>query len=259
VGFVIGRIARWIAIWAPELARCATGSRRLATALRHTPLVSQTTTVSEVLAVLSEHASSTRRDEMGPRYGIRTPRALGVAMADMKRIARQYAASHDLAGALWDTQIYEARIVASMVDEPDRVTPGQMDRWCADFDNWAICDTVCFNLFDRAPAAWTRLAPWSAHSEEYTKRAAFALLWSLALHDKAADDALFVSALDLVERAATDDRPTVTKGISMALKAVGKRNPELRAAASVSAARLAALDSRSARSIGRGALRDLGR
>ena len=215
-------------------------------------------TVPEVLAALSGQASMTRRDEMGPRYGIRTPRALGVAMADMKRIARQCDRSHDLAEALWDTQMYEARIVASMIDEPDRVTSGQMDRWCADFDNWAICDTVCFNLFDRAPGAWTRLAPWSADSEEYTKRAAFALLWSLALHDKAADDELFVSALELVEREATDDRPMVAKGISMAIKAVGKRNLELRAAASVSAARLAALESRSARSIGRGALRDLG-
>ena len=194
---------------------------------------------------------------MGPRYGIHTGRALGVAMSDMKRIGARFDRSHELAEELWNTRVYEARIVASMVDEPGRVTPEQMDRWCADFDNWAICDTVCFNLFDRAPDAWTRLEPWSARDEEFVKRAAFALLWSLALHDKAAHDERFVAALELVEREATDDRPLVTKGVRMALKAVGTRNRELRAAAMASAARLADLESRPARSIGRGILREL--
>ena len=195
---------------------------------------------------------------MGPRYGIHTRHALGVAMSDMKRIGGQFDRSHELAEELWNTEVYEARIVASMLDEPERVTPAQMDRWCADFDNWAICDTVCFNLFDRAPDAWTRLEPWSASAEEFVKRAAFALLWSLALHDKTAHDERFVAALDLVEREATDDRPLVTKGIRMALRAVGKRNPELRAAVTASAARLAELESPPARSIGRSTLRDLG-
>jgi 3-methyladenine DNA glycosylase AlkD len=227
--------------------------------LRHASRVRQTSAVEDVLGLLRDHASSERRGEMGSRYGIHTRHALGVAMADMKRVARQFGRSHELAEALWNTEVYEARMVASMVDEPARVTAAQMDRWCDDFDDWAICDTVCFNLFDRAPEAWTRLDPWSARPEEYVKRAAFALLWSLALHDKAADGSRFVAALDLVEREATDGRPLVTKGISMALKAVGKRNPELRAAAMTSAARLADLESRPARSIGRGALRELGR
>ena len=206
---------------------------------------------------MEEHASSERRAEMGPRYGIHADHALGVAMADMKRIGARFDRSHQLAEELWSTQVYEARIVASMLDEPARVTRAQMDRWCADFDNWAICDTVCFNLFDRAPDAWTRLAPWSARPELYVKRAAFALLWSLALHDRTADDERFVAALELAEREATDDRPLVTKGIRMAIKAVGRRSPGLRDAARASAARLADLESRPARSIGRATLREL--
>jgi 3-methyladenine DNA glycosylase AlkD len=194
---------------------------------------------------------------MGPRYGIHTPVAIGVAMRDLKQIAREVGRSHALAESLWGTGVYEARIVASMVDEPLRVTTAQMDRWCADFDNWAICDTVCFNLFDRAPDAWSRLEPWAGRPEEFVKRGAFALLWSLALHDKTADDSRFVAALGLVEREACDERPLVTKAISMALKAVGKRNTDLRVAALESAGRLTCQDGRPARSIGRGALREL--
>jgi 3-methyladenine DNA glycosylase AlkD len=214
--------------------------------------------VADVLARLGERASTLRRDEMGPRYGIHTDHALGVAMGDMKVVAREVGPSHELAEGLWASGVYEARIVAAMVDEPAKVTPGQMDRWCADFDNWAICDTVCFNLFDRSPGAWAMVVPWAGRPETFVKRGAFALLWSLALHDKNATDDKFVSALELAERESSDERRIVTKGISMALKAVGARNPALRDATLEAALRMAERPSGPARSIGRSALRELG-
>jgi 3-methyladenine DNA glycosylase AlkD len=194
---------------------------------------------------------------MGSRVGIHTTNALGVSMAHMKRLAALIDRDHWLAGALWATELYEARIVASMVDEPMRVSSTQMDRWCRDFDNWAICDTVCFNLFDRAPGAWSKVGVWSRQPEQFVKRGAFALLWSLALHDHAAPDDAFVQALGHVEREAVDDRPMVQKSIVMALNAVGRRNLVLRDAASASAHRLAASPEASARRLGRAATKRL--
>ena len=98
-----------------------------------------------------------------------------------------------------------------------------MDSWCADFDNWALCDTVCFSLFDRAPDAWSRLEPWARDDREFVRRASFALLWSLALHDTSAADAQFVAGLALVEQYAADQRPLVTKSMSMSLRAIGRQ------------------------------------
>ena len=155
--------------------------------------------VPDVLGVLRDHASVETLAQMGPRYGIHAEEALGVPMAAMKRIAHDLGRDHPLAAELWVTGIYEARIVAALVDEPALVTVEQMDRWCADFDNWALCDTVCFSLFDQAPDAWPRLEPWARDDREFVRRASFALLWSLALHDTSADDALFVGGLALVE------------------------------------------------------------
>ena len=133
----------------------------------------------------------------------------------------------------------------------------QMDRWCADFDNWALCDTVCFSLFDRAPHAWSRLEPWARDGREFVRRASFALLWSLALHDTSAVDSQFVAGLALVEQYAADQRPLVTKSMSMSLRAIGRRNPALQGAVSATAVRLVEADSRQARGVGRTALRDL--
>jgi hypothetical protein len=116
--------------------------------------------VQAVLAALEILASESTRQGMA-RYGTFTEKAFGVPMAAMQRLAKGLGRDHELAAALWNTGWYEARTVAAFVAEPGRLTPAQMDRWCRDFDNWAICDTVCFHLFDRTPHAFGRIAPWS--------------------------------------------------------------------------------------------------
>lgn len=134
-----------------------------------------------------------------------------------------------------------------------------MDRWCRDFDNWAVVDTVCFHLFDRTPHAYRKVEQWSRRRGEFAKRAAFALLACLAVHDKGAEDERFLRLLPLIERAATDDRNFVKKGVSWALRAIGKRNAELRAAATELATRLANASEPTPRWLGKTALRDLER
>jgi 3-methyladenine DNA glycosylase AlkD len=132
-----------------------------------------------------------------------------------------------------------------------------MDRWCRDFDNWGICDTACFHLFDRTPHAWGKVAQWSDRRDEFVKRAAFALLASLTAHDKQAGDEAFVRGLALIERAVTDDRNFVKKGVNWALRCIGKRNRELNPAAVAVARRLSTSDSPAARWVGNDALREL--
>ncbi len=148
------------------------------------------------VASLKRFGTKSVRDGMA-RYGIPSDKAFGVPMNRIQKLARSLGKDHDLAVALWNTGWYEARLLAAYVDEPERVTPAQMDRWCGDFDNWAVPDTVCFVLFDRTPHAFARIAKWSRRKDEFGKRAAFALLASVALHDKDADDDAFLRCLPL--------------------------------------------------------------
>lgn len=205
---------------------------------------------------LKGHATKATLDGMA-RYAIPSEHALGVAMRDIQALAKLLGKNHDLALDLWATGIYEARLLTSYVDDPALVTSTQMDQWCRDFDNWGVCDTVCFALFDRTPHAWDKVAQWAREDQEFVKRAAFALLWGLTVHDKKATDESFLNGLALVERAAGDERNFIKKAVSMALRATGKRNPDLRAAAVVVAERLCASSSASARWIGKEALREL--
>ncbi|HET8932759.1 MAG TPA: DNA alkylation repair protein, partial [Polyangiales bacterium] len=146
---------------------------------------------------------------------------------------------------------------ASYLGDPAQLTAKQMDAWAGDFDSWAICDTVCFHLFDRTALAWPRVHAWASARAELKKRAAFALLWGLTVHDKSADDAQFLKCLPLIERAAEDERDYVKKGVDMALRALGKRNPQLGAAVVELARRMSESDSASQAGIGRSALREL--
>lgn len=212
--------------------------------------------VDAVLRELKRHATKQFRADLSERYGIVTrDETFGTRMAKIKAIAKPLGKDHDFAEQLWRTGVYEARLLASMVDDPERVTPTQMNRWAKDFDNWAVVDTLCFNLLDRTPHAFEQIPKWARAKDEFIKRAAFALLACTALHGRG-DDAEFLAALPLVERAATDDRNFVKKGVSWALRAIGgKRSPELRAAARKLANELATSENATARWIGKDALR----
>ena len=211
--------------------------------------------VKEALAALESLGTEHDRANLA-RFGIIAPKAYGVSMAKIQALAKQIGRNHDLAIALWDTGWYEARLLTSFVDEPARVTSGQMDRWCRDFDNWGVVDTLCFKLFDRTPHAWAKVTQWADKRGEFQKRAAFALLASLAGHDKKSGDAPFLDGLRLIERAADDNRNFVKKGVNWALRRIATRNPALRAAAHETATRLASLPEPSARWIGKDALRE---
>ncbi|MBM3740832.1 MAG: DNA alkylation repair protein [Acidobacteria bacterium] len=206
---------------------------------------------------LKDHATQATLDGMA-RFAIPSDHALGVTMKDIKILAKQLGRNHDLATALWDTGVYEARMLASLAGDPARLTAAQMERWCRQFDNWAICDTMCFNLFDRTPHAWDLAAKWSSSKSEFVKRTAFALLWSLSRHDKQAGNDKFIQGLALIEREATDGRNFVKKAVNMALRAIGKRNPALKAAAIETARRPAASSNSTARWVGSDALKELG-
>jgi 3-methyladenine DNA glycosylase AlkD len=213
--------------------------------------------VQAVLASLKRLSEKRVLEDMSKRYGIYTSKAFGVSMSNIQKVAKPLGRNHELAAALWETGWYEARMLTSFVDDPALVTSSQMDAWVRDFDNWGICDTLCFNLFDRTPHAWRRVTQWSNQEAEFVKRAAFALLWSLTVHDKLATDEQFRQGLILVLRAASDERHFVKKAVNMALRAIGKRNPTLNGAAVIVARRLAESPEPAARWVGKDALREL--
>jgi 3-methyladenine DNA glycosylase AlkD/uncharacterized protein YdhG (YjbR/CyaY superfamily) len=212
--------------------------------------------VASVLRALQRHASKAYRAEMSARYGIVTRAPVyGTPVAQLRRIAKTVGVDHELAEALWRTGIHDARMLATLLSDPEQVTAAQMERWAKDFDNWALVDTACFTLFDRTPHAFEQIEKWAGAKDEFVKRAAFALLASCALHGFGSEKD-HQRGLRWIEREANDPRNFVKKGVSWALRAIGgKKSPKLRAAARTLAARLSESEDPTRRWVGKDALR----
>lgn len=191
------------------------------------------------------------------RFAIVGEGRLGLSVPQMRALGRQWGRDHALALALWDTAIPDAQIVASLLADPAALTVAQMNAWTRDMQAWDVCDQTCLNAFRRSPLAWARIPVWAGSPHEFVKRAAFALLAVLAVHDKRRPDADFIALLPLIEAAADDERNFVKKAVNWALRQIGKRSAALRAEAIACAERLRARPGRSARWIAADALREL--
>lgn len=210
----------------------------------------------DVVRTLERMGDRSRLEGMA-RFGIDTERALGVTVTELRRFARDLGHDHELAAALWASGVHEARLLASLVDEPASVSEAQMEAWVAELDSWDVCDGVCGNLFDRTPFALDKAVEWSRREPEFEKRAAFALMASAAVHRKDLPDAAFASLLPLIRAQATDERNYVKKAVSWALRQIGKRSSGLNPRAIRTAEQIERIDSRAARWVARDALREL--
>ena len=215
--------------------------------------------MASVEYVLERLKSKARPDQLEgmAKYGMTVEQRLGISIPDLRKLAKELGKDHDLALELWKTGISEARILAVMIDDPKKLTEGQMEDWVKDINSWDVCDQVCMNLFEKTPLAWQKIIDWSEREEEFVKRAAFALIACLAWHDKKAKDEEFVKLFPLMMRGATDERNFVKKAVNWALRNIGKRNLNLNKAAINTAKEIQRLDSKAARWIASDTIREL--
>lgn len=191
------------------------------------------------------------------RFGIISKKAFGISAPDLRLLAQEIGTDQQLSLQLWKSGYFEARVIASLIGDPSKVTEEQMDRWVEDFDSWAVCDTCCGNLFDKTPFAYRKALEWSKRNEEYVKRAGYVLMAELAVHDKRANDEGFVRFFPAIKRGATDERNFVKKAVNWVLRQIGKRSMELHPLAVKTAEDIRRMDSSSAKWIASDALREL--
>jgi 3-methyladenine DNA glycosylase AlkD len=211
---------------------------------------------NEILKKL-ESLSNPKAVEGMARFGINPNNTYGVSIPNLRTIAKEIGKNHLLAQELWSSGVHEARIMATLIDEPTMVTEAQMERWVNDFDSWDVCDQCCSNLFDKTSFAYQKAIEWSKRNEEFVKRAGFVLMATLAVHDKKAKDEAFMNFLPIIKRESVDDRNFVKKAVNWALRQIGKRNVALNKAAIEAAKEIQKIDSKSAKWIASNAISEL--
>lgn len=213
-------------------------------------------TIAEIIDRLKSLANTDNVAGMA-RYGINTENTLGVSMPVLRKMGKETGKNHELAQQLWDSGIHEARILASLVDDPKQVTADQLERWVLDLDSWDVCDQLCSNLIEKTLFAYAKAGEWSLREEEFVKRAGFVLMARMAVSDKKAPDEVFEPFLNRIHEEAEDDRNMVKKAVNWALRHIGKRNLDLNKKAIVTAEKIKQIDSKAAHWIANDAIREL--
>lgn len=190
------------------------------------------------------------------RYGINTKDTLGIQIFKLRYLAKKIGKNHKLALKLYDSGIHEAKILASMIEEPDKVTEKQMENWALKFDSWDVCDLVC-HLFEKTPFQDKKILEWTKRQEEWVKRSGFNLITYKSVHNKKAPDDVFIKYLSIIKRESTDERNYVKKAVSWALRAIGKRNRRLRIEALKTAEEIQKINNKTTRWIANDAIREL--
>jgi 3-methyladenine DNA glycosylase AlkD len=202
------------------------------------------------------------------RFGISANNTLGISIPILRKLAKEIntiytlqeyslQGRHRLTLQLWNSGIHEARILASMIDDPKEVTEKQMDKWASEFDSWDVCDQVCMNLFGNTNFAWEKPFEWAKDEREFVRRAAFALIAVLAVHDKTTSNSEFEKFFPLIKKYSIDDRNFVKKAVNWALRQIGKKNANLKKSAIKTAREVEKLDNKAAKWIAKDAIREL--
>ncbi len=213
-------------------------------------------TSKEIIIQLKKHSNPKDKQGMA-RFGINPEYAIGVRVPVLRNLAKKTGKDHKLALELWKTKIHEARMLAGMIDEPEKVTNKQLEEWVKEFNSWDLCDQCCANLFDKLPIAWKKAIGWAKKDEEFIRRAGFALMACLAWHNKDAKDKDFLKFFPSIKKYAMDERNFVKKAVNWALRQIGKRNFNLNKKAINLAKEIKEIDSKSARWIANDAIREL--
>lgn len=211
-------------------------------------------TVDAIIKELEQLANPEKVIFKQKKFGVISENALGIYHKDLKEIAKRIGKNNALAEALFDTNIYEARLLCSKLFKPKDLTEDLMEKWVVTFENWEICDSFSMGVFAKSALAIPKILEWSTRSREFEKRASFATIAAYCMADKKADNAVFEQFFPLIHQAADDDRIYVKKAVNWALRNIGKRNIDLNKRAIEEAHKIEALAHKSAKWIARDAL-----
>ncbi len=214
-------------------------------------------TVAQILDILKQKADPEKILFKEKKFGVISNNALGVYHKDLKEIANQIPKNDEIAIALFETHIYEARLLCSKIFNPDNLTESLMDEWTSTFENWEICDSFCMGLFAKSSFAVPKAIEWTKRTREFEKRAGFTTIAAYCMADKIAPNNKFEQFFPIIMKACTDERIYVKKAVNWALRNIGKRNIDLKIKAISLAEEMLNMENKTAKWIANNALTEL--
>lgn len=216
-------------------------------------------TTTQIITQLKKQADPEKVKLKERKFGVISTNALGIYHKDLKELAKKLPKDDQLAIQLFDTGIYEARLLCSKLFNPAHLTEQLMEKWVSTFENWEICDSFCMGLFARSQFAIPKAIEWTTRENEFEKRAGFTIIAAFCIADKKAPNDVFRQFFPIIKRESSDNRIYIKKAVNWALRNIGKRNIDLKEDAIQVSKELLNSNHKSAQWIAKDALRELER
>jgi 3-methyladenine DNA glycosylase AlkD len=188
-------------------------------------------TVAEVHALLEKH-----RDERGiahwnKRFGASKMRSLGIGLTVLRKLAKQVGRDHVLARALWTDELYEARVMSLLIDDPKKISRDQAETQVEQLFGGQLAHVFssCDAALAKVPYARTLAEDWMVSADPVRRSCGYALLYELSKLKTAAapDDAYFAAWIQQIDATRHDADVDVLMGMATALMGIGKRSAAL--------------------------------
>lgn len=188
------------------------------------------------------------------RFGIRYVKSYGIRLPQIRKIAKRCGKNHELALRLWNHGYHETYLLATLVEEPEKVDSIQLNDWIYEFYSWDLVDQACINLLRFIPEARKNIFVWCNAEEEFVKRTAFSLIAVLAVHEKGCD---FDRYYEILKEGSKDNRNFVKKSVSWAIRQIGKINLKNNRKALNLAYEILEMDNKASKWVAREAIKEL--
>ncbi len=188
------------------------------------------------------------------KFGITYVKSYGLRLPQIRKIAKQCGKNHELALKLWDYGYHETYLLATLVEEPEKVDSLQLNEWIYTFYSWDLVDQACINLLRFMPEAIDSIFIWAEADEEFVKRTAFSLIAVLAVHNK---NSSFDEYFEIIKQGSKDNRNFVKKSVNWALRQIGKSSIQNNKKALDLAYEILEIDNKASKWVARGAIREL--
>ena len=201
-----------------------------------------------------EELSDVNFAENMKKFGITYVKSYGLRLPQIRKVAKECGKDHELALKLWNHGYHETYLLATLVEEPEKVTSKQLDEWVHTFYSWDLVDQACINLLRFIPEAIDNIFIWCNADEEFVKRTAYSLIAVLAVHEKESD---FEKYFEIIREGSRDNRNFVKKSVNWAIRQIGKINPENNRKALELSYEILEFDDKSSKWVARGAIKEL--
>lgn len=182
-------------------------------------------TISEFIEELKGLASEDLRREYIRNGG--SDKVLGLKYTYLQYYKKELGKNHEYALKLWDTQIPEVQILATMLVEEEQLTSELIEKWNQDIDFYLLSDAFIGNILTPYKGSLQLANKWIHSKDEYTLRHAYTIIFMLAKENGFMKDEVFLKYLEKIEKDIQDAPNRAKETMLYSILNIGRRSKML--------------------------------